>query len=245
MKNPALRLLAGLIVTAQLLSPSGVSAVGPKALEFKVERIAWTAREAAGLGLVPPWRLAGDRIAEAMRRLAYQKRGLTWSGKKSVFPKPVLEELAPLIAGEWARAGAHERVAFSVTAGGKKPLIKGDTFLTGEGLHWRITVLNGKPRPLGDYHLASEPWRLVPITNQHYHRRERYKSLLEDMTNWLVLPGFRPDAGRTAPPSASQAVEAASPDPAIRQKLELLDELKQEGLIGEEDHARKRRELLE
>ena len=68
----------------------------------------------------------------------------------------------------WAQAEPGERVAFQISTRGGPALLQGDTFLTDAGMHWRLTVLNRKTRPLGDFNLASEPWRLVPLPGQRY-----------------------------------------------------------------------------
>lgn len=252
MKSISRRLCAPLIA-ALLLAPAALKAApqGADALDYKAERVPWLKEEVRSLGLepAPPGSLDEKNIPAAMRRLAYQKRGLSWSGKKSVFPAPLLERLAPLIARQWAQAEPGERVAFQISTRGGPALLQGDTFLTDAGMHWRLTVLNRKTRPLGDFNLASEPWRLVPLPGQRYHSRERYKTLKEEMTNWIILTALKPGAERTKDPRPAPAApaprpETHAPDGAAREKLQLLDELRRENLISGEDYERKRRQIL-
>jgi hypothetical protein len=241
-----------LALLASPLGPQGPAWAAPPAdsLDYIAERVHWQAGETRALCLIPisPWTLDRENIVIAMRRLAYQRRGLSWSGKMSVFPAPLRKRLAPLIARQWAKADAGERVRFQVTAPGGKILLQGDTFLTAKGMHWRLTAINFKKRPLGDFHLTGEPWRLVPISGQDYLMRQRFQSLDEELTNWLVLKAFRPDPKRKQPPRPAPADVHAwpdSPNPAMREKLELLEELRRERSISEADYQKKRKELLE
>ena len=212
-----------LALLAGPLGPQGPAWAAPPAdsLDYIAERVHWQAGETRALCLTPisPWTLDRENIV-----------------------------LAPLIARQWAKADAGERVRFQVTAPGGKILLQGDTFLTAKGMHWRLTAINFKKRPLGDFHLTGEPWRLVPISGQDYFTRQRFQSLDEELTNWLVLKAFRPDPKRKQSPRPAPADVHARPDspnPAMREKLELLEELRRERSISEADYQKKRKELLE
>lgn len=192
-------------------------------------------------------------IQSSMASLGYQERTIAWSDAKRVFNNSVIQNLAPAIAEKFAQAGSDQRIVFKTFDSSGKTLAEGDVFLTFQGLHWRFTVINRSKRGIDDFSIMGENWRLVERDGQKYWRKTRMdlNNLAQDITNWVILWKVRPDAARVlkAPsPVPATAVKNETPQAAdgsdIKKKLRLLEELKQENLIGEEEYQKKREEIL-
>ncbi|NIP99992.1 MAG: hypothetical protein GWM98_06085, partial [Nitrospinaceae bacterium] len=84
--------------------------------------------------------------------------------------------------------GDGERIEYTVRSRSGRILVRGDTFQAVDGLHWRITVLNHSRRPIDDFSLSGESWRLVPLAGQAYKKRQVTRTVGQDLTNWIIFP---------------------------------------------------------
>jgi hypothetical protein len=206
--------------------------------------------------IVHPYAFDSKTIQSSMAALGYQERTLAWSEAKRVFGNSVIRNLAPMIAETFARVGSDQRVVFKISAKSGTTLTEGDVFLTFQGLHWRFTAINKSKRKIDDFSIMGETWRLVERDGQKYREKIRadLNNLSQNITNWVVLPKVRPEASRilrTSPPPHSPAPAAGdgktmreTDGSDIRKKFRILEELKKENLIDEEEYKRKREELL-
>jgi len=105
--------------------------------------------------------------------------------------------------------------------------------------------MNRVKRKIGDFSVMGDSWRLVLRKGQVYKKKMRQdlNNLVQDMSNW---PKIRPVKSRlikktvASPPVARDEGVSAR----IRKRLRILENLKKENLISEEEYKSKRRKIL-
>lgn len=155
--------------------------------------------------------------------------------------------LASMILEKFVLAGPDQRIAFRVKDAIGKTILMGDTFFTTEGLHWRMTAIQKIRRTVDDFSVTGDPWRLVPLTHQAYKTKEKVKGLVQDITNWIVFDQIKPAPERIIklPPLAEEKQNApAGQSLDIKNRLKILEDLKQDGLISEAEYRIKRQQIL-
>jgi hypothetical protein len=198
-------------------------------------------KEKFKLKVIQPYQMKLASIKRSMARLAYQNKNFSWSNKKRVFPSTFIHQLAPQIVDQMSKAHDGQHVTYQIESYAGKILLRGDTFLTTKGLHWRITVLNGKRRKVSDFSITGESWKLTPLKDQAYETRRPFKNLVQDMTNWIVFQNIRPEQSKRLPVPIQQNEKQS---PKIMEKLQLLEELKEDGIIEDKEYEAKRKKLL-
>lgn len=228
-----------------------VTVSGPH-FSYSVEILPFDAKEKGKyhLNIIQPYSFALATIQRCMTSLAYQKKMVAWSKKKRVFSNAVILRMAPLIAKSFTRAGPNQRVVFKIIKSTGRTLLMGDTFLSSEGMHWRITNVKHSQRRVDDFSIMGDSWRLVPRKGQKYKTKQPYKHVVQNVTNWIIFPRIRPVASKVLeppPPVAAAKEEKKIPvtsESGIKERLKILEDLKQEGLINEEEYQTKRRKIL-
>ena len=198
-----------------------------------------------GLEVVHPYAFDLETLDRYMRELAYQKKRFSWSTEKRMFPAALHDRMVNRIAKRFTEVGPNQRVVFTISNPSGKTMLHGDTFLTKKGLHWRLTVLQGSRREIGDFSVAGEIWRLVPRKNLDYLGTRRFDNLDQKMTNWLVFTKVRPEMGRMGPGSISSSDVQLTRPKGAKERLKILQDLKKEGLITEGEYNSKRKEILD
>ncbi len=205
-------------------------------------------KEKYHLKVIQPYRFAKTTLIKTLSSLAYQKRGVSWSNKRRVFGDAMTPRLAARVIETFALAGPDQRIAFRVQDATGKTILMGDTFLTTGGLHWRMTAIQKIRRTVDDFSVTGDPWRLVPLTHQAYKTKENIKGLVQNITNWMVFDRIKPDPERIIkrPPISKEKQNApALQSLDIKNRLKILEDLKQEGLIDEAEYRIKRQKILD
>jgi len=205
-------------------------------------------KEKYNLKVIQPYRFDNITLIKTISSLAYQKRGISWSNKRRVFNTAVTGRLAPLILKNFSHANSGQRIVFRVKNVAGKTILAGDTFLTTEGLHWRMTAIQKLRRKVDDFSVSGDPWRLVPLTHQSYKTKEEIKNLVQDITNWIVFNQVKTDPERIMrlPSLSGEQQDVSSPQSLdIKNRLKILEELKRDGLIDEEEYKIKRQKILD
>lgn len=195
-----------------------------------------------------PYSFDTETIRNGMASLAYQTKALAWSKKKRVFTSSMIQALDSLIAGLFAKATSKQKVAFQLKNKSGKTLLAGDAFFTPEGLNWRFTRLDGETREVDDFSVMGETWRLVPLNGQAYKTKTPYENLTVDITNWIVLKNVKPEPDRMIKSPRLEEMTDMGAKPGaegdIKKRLRLLEELKRDGLIRDDEYETKRKEIL-
>jgi len=205
-------------------------------------------KEKYNLKVIQPYRFDKTTLIKTMSSLAYQKRGVTWSNKRRVISTTLTRRLAPMILEHFSLADSDQRITFRVKSARGKTILAGDTFLTTEGLHWRMTAIQKTRRAVDDFSVSGDPWRLVPLNHQSYKTKENIKNLVQDITNWVVFDQIKPHPERImrlSPLSEKKQATPSLPRFSIKQRLEILEDLQREGLIDEEEYNVKRQKILD
>jgi len=198
------------------------------------------------LNVVQPYSFELETIKKCMAGIAYQKREISWSKKKRAFSDAAIARLSPLIVEQFTKADKNHRVLFKVTKPSGKIFLQGDAFVTTKGLHWRFTVVNYSKRKLEDFSIMGDSWRLVSLKSQAYKTRQPHKNLIQDITNWVIFTKFRPIASRVLKAPVKEKTDERFPSSTeeIKRRLKILNELKQDGLVNDEEYENKRRKIL-
>lgn len=203
--------------------------------------------EKYNLKIRQPYQLDPTILMKAMSSLAYQRRGVSWSNNRRVFTRATIRDLAPRIVEQFARVNPDERVFFQLKNSLGRTLLRGDTFIADDGMHWRLTVIQRLRRKVDGFSISGEPWRLVPLSRQGYKTKQRYKGLIEAITNWVVMKKIQPDTDRILPSSPvrrKHGFSEAPPRLKIKERLRVLEDLKKEGMIDDGEYQNKRQQIL-
>jgi len=196
-------------------------------------------KEEFGLRVVHPYSTDLRSLQQSMYSLAYQTRNFTWSRKKHVFSPALIRKLSPLIKNEFAQAEATEKINFKIRDISGRTLIEGDTFLTQDGLNWRITSLAGNKRRVDEFNLFGGSWKLASLKGQNYKKKNFLFLFKKNITNWIVF-----HQKKTTAKLKLKSLPAGL-KPQVQKKLKFLKELKKEGLIDDKDYKTKKAEILE
>jgi hypothetical protein len=196
-------------------------------------------KEKFNLNVIQPYQIELSIIERSMASLAYQRKGFSWTNNRRVFASTFINQLAPQIVHRMSTANDGQRITYQIESSSGKFLLRGDTFLTTAGLHWRVTVLNGQKRSVDGFSITGESWKLSPLKNQAYKTRRPFKNLIQDMTNWIVFVNILPEKSKRLP-----VVQKEKQSSKVMEKLQLLDELMEDGIIKENEYEEKRKKLL-
>ncbi|MBI2368799.1 MAG: SHOCT domain-containing protein [Deltaproteobacteria bacterium] len=182
-----------------------------------------------------------------------------------VFDEPVIPRLAPLVRDAFARATSRQKVAIEVR--GSQGSTVADLFLFDGSLLARVETVASVPHlkpadPLSPGPLSPH-WILVPRDGQWLHTWPGLLGLTERPRNWLMTNVTTTLTAKPTPPPTPAGVPAAATagqppaGPALtaeqyrqreglaRERLQFLKELKDSGLISEQEYTRKQKEILD
>lgn len=198
------------------------------------------------LNVVQPYAFELATIKKCMAGIAYQEREISWSRRKRAFSDAAVARLSPLIVEQFTKADNNHRVVFKITKPSGKIFLQGDAFVTKKGLHWRFTVINYSERKLEDFSIMGDTWRLVSLRGQAYKTRKPHKNLIQNITNWVVFTKFRPIESRVLKAPVKEKTDERFPSSTeeIKRRLKILNELKRDGLVNDQEYESKRRKIL-
>lgn len=203
-------------------------------------------RDRFQLEVVQPYSFDLKTIQKSMATLFYQTRiTQTWRKAKKVFPSSSIKIMAPLFVKEFALANDKHRLIFKIKEKSGKTVLRGDTFLTKEGLNWRFYNIRRWKRKIGDYSVFGDFMQLKPLGGQVYKEKKRYKNLKEYYTNWIIFKGIRPVSSKII--TLQPAKKKSAPPPTsseIQRRLKILKDLKKKGMISDREYKKKRREIM-
>ncbi len=204
------------------------------------------------LKIVHPYSMPLKTIQKSMASLVYKKKDLFNVQSGRVFSADLIQRLAPLIAKNFARANKDQRISFKVVDSAGKIHTRGDTFLTPEGLHWRLTAVKRERWGIEDFSVSGEPWKLVLQKDQTY--KQRYwrgsRKVAQDIGAWVICKNILPEKSRVMREPVQEKprrVDKSSTRPdanEIRDRLQTLEQLRKENAVTEEEYKTKRKEIL-
>lgn len=247
--------LCCLIFFLPLLFPPftfGAKASKGNLFQYSVEIVSFkeNEKEKYNIQVVQPYAFDRKTIKKGMGSLYYQKRSIAWSKKKRVFSPSIVNRLSRLIVKRFLKADHNQKVDIEITDSHGKTFIKGDTFLTPDGLNWRFTFINRKRREIDDFSIMGDKWIMLPQKNQIYKKKQKFNNTLKDVTNWIVIRTIRPLPSGMAPKThrkekhLKDKISLPANMLEIKKRLKILEDLKREGLVNEEEYRMKRMEIL-
>ena len=174
-----------------------------------------------------------------------------WGEKRSIFTEKTAQEAGPLIRKAFLVAKPYQKIQFRIQT--EKGGTAGDTFILDDALHWRFQLIEDTPQFDEFYNVfefggeTSWPtnWVLVPQEGQQFYGSKLLPKIA-DKKFWVAMalpPGTRKDTTLQQPDSKVKPPEADRG--SLMKRLSLLRELKDEGLISDEDYQNKVRALVE
>lgn len=193
-------------------------------------------------------------LEAVMRMLYFSPVGIDrqfWGEKRSIFTEKTAQEAGPLIRKAFLVAKPYQKIQFRVQT--EKGGTAGDTFILDDALHWRFQLIEDTPQFDEFYNVfefggeTSWPtnWVLVPQGGQQFYGSKLLPKIA-DKKFWVAMalpPSTRMDTAlqqlgsKAKPPEADRG--------SLMKRLSLLRELKDEGLISDEDYQNKVRALVE
>lgn len=205
------------------------------------------------LKLVHPYSFQLKTIQKSLVALKFKQKNILNVKKGRIFNNDLVKRLAPLIQDKFTQANSNQRVSFKIYNASRKLYLRGDTFLTSEGLNWRFTALRGIKWGIEDFSVSGEPWVLVLQKGQAYKQRYWRGStqIAQDITNWVVFDEILPTASRKLPEPApnpsfmkDKKIPRKHTSSEFKERLDLLDQLRKEKVITEKEYIDKRRGIL-
>lgn len=241
------RMVMAVGIVFLLWNPGFAEAENGGTYQYEVELSDFKKSEMKRYGITPvhPYAFELKTLQNSMWTLAYQDRDISWSKKKHVFDRPAIKALGPQLVDHFRRAGKHQRVVFEIQKASGKTVFKGDVFLTPEGLNWRVTNFKGAGKKVGDFSVLGDAERLVPLKNQVYKTKEEHQGLIQNVTNWIIVSSILPEKNRVLPEaqiSSQQSAEDIVRE--VKKRLNILETLRNEGVISDSEYRRRREEIL-
>jgi hypothetical protein len=206
------------------------------------------------LKLVHPYSFQLKTIQKSLVALKFKQKNILNIKKGRIFNNDLVKRLATLIQDKFTRVNSNQRVSFKIYNASRALYLQGDTFLTSEGLNWRITALRGIKWGIEDFSVSGEPWVLVLQKEQAYKQRywKGSTQVAQDIVNWVIFENVLPNPSRKllepAPnPSLMKDKIPSSKHTTsdIKKRLHLLKQLREENVITEKEYLNKRRAILD
>lgn len=259
-RNKAFCLLLVLLVQVFLFStlitsPAFAQKAISKIKKYKVEILPFKkqTQKKYQLKLVHPYSFQLKTIQKSLVALKFKEKNIFNVKKGRIFNNDLVKRLAPLIKDKFSLVNSKQRVSFKIYKASGAVYLRGDTFLTSEGLHWRFTALRGVKWGIEDFSVSGEPWILVLQKGQTYKQRywKGSTQIAQDITNWVVFENVLPITSRILPepnPNPSPLKDKKLPRKQttsdIKERLHLLEQLRKENVITEKEYTSKRSEIL-
>ncbi len=166
---------------------------------------------------------------------------------KPVFSQKDAEDLSPLLTKAFQKIKSNKYLHFEYKS--PKGWTEGDVFSSTDKIHWRLLKINGEVYSNDPLKLRKRTWKLVRTPGQKF---QIIKTDIDQkpLENWVVSDFQLPEpnlkdrfnSSSDSPPKPSR--EDISRKPELRNKLKILRELFEDGLINEKDYQNKKERLL-
>ena len=173
----------------------------------------------------------------------------TWEDPERVFDRKTISRISGYINDKLGAAKPREIVSFSIRT--RQGETSGDVFVLNDALNWRFSRIKGMGRLVDHQSVAQETsgeilvnWKLEPRKTQKYFYAENTVGLKTRYDHWVTIPIREPKLSGVNSPRGHH--ETLPPyGGTVKEKLKMLKEWKEEGLISEEDYKAKVNQLLE
>lgn len=199
-----------------------------------------------------PLKLDSREFKNIIWKLHFSRRLVDlWQDPERIFDKKTVNLIAEHFRRKLLTVKSNEIIHFSL----RTPMgrTKGDVFVLKDALNWRFSVIKGM-----EYHMDSQSveqetsgeilvnWRMAPQKDQKFFYYENTLGLKTREETWVTVPfknGEKANSKTVAPDHEKE--DAALDGAAVKEKLKLLKEWKEENLISEEEYKKKVNKLLD
>lgn len=179
-----------------------------------------------------------------------RKLTVAWDKPEPIFDKENLARLSQVFRKKLLTIQPNQTLRFSLkTSAGKTT---GDLFVFNGALNWRFSEIKGLEY-LEDFQSVAQEsggeilvnWKLVPQANQEHFYKTNVLGMKIREETWLQVH-IPPQNGKQRSTDAGEPGAGGNGEATVlKNKLNVLKELKEDNLISEEDYKRKVRELLD
>ena len=176
-----------------------------------------------------------------------------------VFTKDQIKEVSRLLTKGLNRADPQKFLHFELKAA--KGMTEGDVFAADGYIHWRIWSINGVEYSNDPLSIRKKTWRLIPSPAGHRYFNSSSSAGRKKKQNWIVadfditkIQNRRKTKRKLSPKNAKKTTQNHSKPKApqtsnklnenIKEKLILLKQLFDQGLINEEEYNKKKKEVI-
>lgn len=213
-----------------------------------------SAAEVQNLKLAHPAKVSKETVARHMLALVYSHNAIFSEGEP-VFTAQQVGNIHKTIAKALNKASPENIIYFELDSAGGETAV--ELFVTEGGLNWKFTTVRGVDYSKNMLKGWGSTWRLIPGQGQGYFESQKMLGK-KTWENWIVaklnLP--KPDRVKTIKkrntknsskkkPAKKSKPQSVKENPELEKKLQVLKNLHDKGLIDDDEHKEKRKELLD
>ncbi|MGV7219914.1 MAG: SHOCT domain-containing protein [Nitrospinales bacterium] len=236
------------LVTTSCATNEKTYSKGSLALSFRNKTA--SVAELKALDLVHPIIVTPSLMEAHLLRLAYTHNALLSKGKR-IFTREEALTLSKVLAKALKKASPNKIVYFELDS--KNGDITVELFASENKLHWLFTTIHGIRYAKNMLRGWGSTWRMIPQKGQSHFTSEKILGT-KTWDNWIVsnltLPETKKRKSKKKKRSKKRTTKTnqAPPvdiNPELEEKLKFIKQLKDKGLIDEEEYKRKRKDLLD
>ncbi|MBI3814564.1 MAG: SHOCT domain-containing protein [Nitrospinae bacterium] len=177
-----------------------------------------------------------------------------WGEEKQLFVAEESGKIANAVIKGLEAAKPDEMVIFEIKSANGETSV--EVFVS-ESLNLRFNSVNGIPfsiereatglPPRGEYSYSSDNYKVIPHINHTYFLSKGIFGKEGKHLNWVIIANDKKEipSAVTPPPQPTISTPQTKEGLTIQERLEVLKDLKEKGLISESDYERKKKEILD
>ena len=197
-----------------------------------------------------PLKISKSKISKHLLRLAYTNNAILSKGKR-IFTRDQVEKHSKTLTKALKKATPNKLIYFELDS--NQGTIAVELFASDDHLNWKFDTIHGIRYSKNMLKGWGSTWRLIPQKGQALYTSQK---LLGTKTwdNWVVSKldisetKKRKSLKKKRSKKLSTKMKQAPPvdiDPELEEKLKFIKQLKDKGLIDDEEYKRKRKDLLD
>ncbi len=193
-----------------------------------------------------PFKVSAEWVNHHLLSLWYQR--IDPPGRpQPVFSPKEAESLSLLFVEVFRKIKPNKYLHFEYQS--SRGLTEGDVFSSADKIHWRLLRIGGEVYSNDPLRIRKPTWKLVRMRGQKF---QMIKTAIDPkpQENWIVAdfqlpaPNLKDRINSSSGPSSKSSRKNFSRKPELREKLRILKELYEDGLIDQKDYQDKKERLL-
>ena len=202
------------------------------------------------LDLAHPKIISQSKLATHLIRLAYTHNAILSKGTR-VFTAEEVSKLSKVLPKALKKATPNKIIYFELDSDDGTTAV--ELFASGNQLNWKFDTIHGIRYSKNMLRGWGSTWRLIPQKGQALYSSQK---ILGSKTwdNWVIsmlnLPENKKRKLRKKKKSKKRSTKmkqapSVNIDPELEEKLRFIKQLKEKGLIDDEEYKRKRKDLMD